>query len=157
MTTMPCRAMVTSTMRSVLTCLVLTPFVAGCLGGGGGRTRPAVLNSMTEQPHDPEKRDAVLGQAHSTAGPEHRKGFTPKMRRVETTAATAAAWIGHLLSDHENTFLGTATTFDEGELLAPIPEAPKADGKASDDEKPVEPLLPADDAELVPWVKLKKD
>jgi hypothetical protein len=112
---------------------------------------------MLEQPQDPEKRDTVLNQANSTAGPEHRKGFTPKMRKVETAAATAAAVIGQMFSSTQNVFIGTATTIDENELFEPVAVAPEPESAADADKKKREtgPLIPEDTTELVPWVKLK--
>ena len=135
-------------MRALLIALLLV----AC----GGKTRPAVLNSMLEQPADPEKRDSVLNQAQSTPGPEQRKGFTPKMHRAETAAATAAAIIGQMFSKTENVLLGTSTVIDENAMFAPLPVAPSPEGTAASKEnREAGPLIPDDKSELVPWVNLK--
>ncbi len=110
-----------------------------------GSIRPAVIPKLSELPivEDPGRSKAVLDSAHAEPGPEQQ----PKSkgaRKVETAAATAAAWIGILLSDHENVTLGGSATFDENVIIEKPPEK-----KA----KPAPP--PPSDEPLVPWVQLK--
>ena len=76
-------------------------------------------------------------------GPEQQP-VSKKARKVETAAATAAAWLGVLLSDHANVTLGASTTFDENQLVAPAP---------AQKPKPAPEPLPRDQP-LVPWIPL---
>jgi len=121
---------------------------------------------LSELPSDPARRDAVLDSANTTAGPEHRKGMTKKARQAETAAATAAAILGSMFSSSQSVTIGTATQFDENELIAPQavppprrPSPEKADDVATPDAPPTDGPPTADDgtpnADLVPWIKLK--
>ena len=159
--------------------LVLLYCSGGCFGiGSSGASRPAVMPMLSELPGDSTKRDAVLESANTTAGPEHRKGMTAKQRKVETAAATAAAIIGSMFSSTPSVTIGTASQFDENQLIAPdaVPALrPPSTGNADDAAKPdAPPTDNADDAakpdappaheagepgtsnaDLVPWIKLK--
>ena len=132
-------------MRRFLVLVLL----AGCVGG---TTRPAVMPRMTEQPSDPEKRNGVLDSANATPGPEQRKGFTPKMRKAETAAATAAAIIGEMFSSTENTMLGTSSAIDENLLIEEAPR--RADKPAPSDTPGANGAKDYESSQLVPWVKL---
>ena len=105
--------------------------------------RPAVIPKLSELPAEPERRNAVLDSAHALPGPEQQP-VSKKARKVETAAATAAAWLGVLLSDHANVTLGVSTTFDENQLVAPAP---------AQKPKPAPEPLPRDQP-LVPWIPL---
>jgi hypothetical protein len=130
-------------MRSAAALVLL----AACVGGSA---RPGVTPNLTELPADPGRRDAILDSSTQRAGAEHRRTSTPKERKVETTAATAAAVLGWLLSDHQNTILGVAGAFDEGLLVDDgAPTRPASDAKAPPD------APPADSEALVPWVRLE--
>lgn len=166
--------MVTTGMRPAcnpaMRALVALVLLGGCFGGasggsGVGATRPAVMPLLSELPGDPNKRDAVLDQSATAAGPEQRQGMTPKARKVETAAATAAAILGGIFSKTSSVTLGTATVIDATDLVAPQP-APRVkhpsppqngDGKEGD----ARPEAPAPDdpgssnADLIPWIKLK--
>lgn len=146
-------------MRAFLAVLLL----GGCFGtgaSGGGGARPAVMPMLSELPGDPGKRDAVLDSAAATAGPEQRKGMTRKERKAETAAATAAAIIGSMFSHTQSVTLGTASVFDEDQLIAPQavpqpqPTPGAADGSAKPDAPPTGDAGPSN-ADLVPWIKLK--
>jgi hypothetical protein len=125
---------------------------------------------LSELPGDPNKRDAVLDQSATAAGPEQRQGMTPKQRKVETAAATAAAILGGIFSKTSSVTLGTATVIDATDLVAPQPAprvkhpspSEKGDGKADGaKEGDARPEAPAPDdpgssnADLIPWIKLK--
>jgi hypothetical protein len=150
-----------SAMRAILVVLLLG--VLGCGGaakkGGGGSTgesRPAVIPMLSELPADPEKRNSILDSANQVAGPEHRKGFTKKERKAETAAATAAAIIGGIFSKTQNVTIGTSTTFDEVDIIAPHtikpqPVSPRGDGKQGENGETPE----GESKPLVPWIKLK--
>jgi hypothetical protein len=152
------------TMRALLAIVLL----GGCFGGGSvGAVRPAVIPMLSELPGDPTKRDAVLDQASATAGPEHRKGMTPKARKAETAAATAAAILGGIFSKHGNVTVGAASQFDENQIIAPdaVPRVRPA-GKADDPAKPDEakpdaakpdapPRSTESNTDLIPWIRLK--
>lgn len=159
-------------MRAFIAFVVLT----GCVGGGGGAgskgqsSRPAVMPLLSELPADPDKRNAILDSSNTIAGPEQRKSMTVKERKAETAAATAAAIIGSMFSSTPSVTLGTASQFDEVQLIIPTPvpssdgDGNKADtGKATDPGKPgADPAKPAPPPEpipsnqdLVPWIKLK--
>jgi hypothetical protein len=123
---------------------VLLVLLTGCFSSS---MRPAVIPKLSELPvvEDPGRSKGVLESAHAQPGPEQQ----PKSkgaRKVETAAATAAAWIGILLSDHENVTLGGSATFDENHLVDPQPEQKKP-AKPAPAEKHDEPL--------VPWIQLK--
>jgi hypothetical protein len=157
-------------MRALLALVLL----GGCFGGGSsGATRPAVMPLLSELPTEPTKRDAVLEQAATAAGPEQRKGMTAKERKAETAAATAAAIIGGIFSKTPSVTLGTSTLVDESVIApqaTPRPRRPSppenAPGKATDkapegaDDAAKPDAPPADDpgtsnADLIPWIKLK--
>jgi hypothetical protein len=104
---------------------------------------PAVIPKLSELPSEPERRNGILDSAHAQPGPEHQP-TTKKARKAETAAATAAAIIGSMLSNHENVTLGGGTTFDENQIVAPQPEQKP---------KPAPPPLETDES-LVPWVTL---
>ncbi|MEO6774798.1 MAG: hypothetical protein ABI467_17615 [Kofleriaceae bacterium] len=131
---------------------ILAVLLAGCLGGGGGSTRPAVLPMLSELPSDPGQRDAILDQSQQTAGPEQRKGMTTRERKTETTAAYAAAILGSMFSSDQNVTLGVSTT---GPVDArPSRREPNPDaGPGSGSANPAAIAPPA--GELMPWVKLK--
>ena len=131
-------------MRAVL--LVLLSIPLALLSTCGGPTRPAVIPKLSELPAEPEQRNLVLDSAHVEPGPEQQKGKTTGQKKVETAAATAAAWIGILLSDHENVTMGGQATFDENQIIAPQPEQ----------KKPAKPEPLPTDQPLVPWVKLNE-
>lgn len=133
----------------VLAVVVLLGACAGSGSGSGGGMRPAVMPKLSELPVERERRDAVLDSAGTRAGPEHRRGQTRKERQAETTAATAAAVLGWLLSDNENVILGGATSFDEN-WIVDDPDAPPPRGAEAAPEPP-----PTDNTDLVPWVRLK--
>jgi hypothetical protein len=148
-------------MRTLL-CLVL---LGGCVGAGSsgasGGSRPAVMPMLSELPRDPAKRDAVLDSASTTAGPEQRKGMTRKERQAETAAATAAAILGSMFSSTPSVTIGSASQFDETQLIAPdtvplprMPSAGSADGAAKPDAPPANDAG-APNADLIPWIKLK--
>ena len=124
-------------MRAVV--LVL---LTGCFSSA---MRPAVIPKLSELPAEPERRNAVLDSAHAEPGPE-QKPKSKSAQKVETEAATAAAWIGILMSDHENVTLGGQASFDENQLVDPQPEQKKQE---------TAPPPAKSDEPLVPWVRLK--
>jgi hypothetical protein len=139
--------------------LVVLALLGGCAGG----TRPAVIPMLSELPRDPQKRDAILDSAVAQPGPEQRKPLPPKLHKIETAAATAAAIIGGLFSKTKSVTLGGASLVDENRLFARPARRPAGEGKAEGDgegegdEKPSTtpaPDVPATD--LVPWVRLKQ-
>jgi hypothetical protein len=138
-------------MRAILF-VVLLGGCFGAKGGGGGGSRPGVMPMLSELPGDAEKRNAILDSSNHTAGPEHRKGMTKKERKAETGAATAAAIIGSMFSNTQNVTLGTATTFDENEVVAPQPMQPpspkqESSGSGADGREP-------EAKPVVPWIDL---
>jgi hypothetical protein len=138
--------------------LVVLALLGGCAGGA----RPAVIPMLSELPRDPQRRDAVLDSAVSQPGPEQRKPLSPKWRKVETAAATAAAIIGGLFSKSKSVMLGGASLVDENRLFKRPPGrrpsgAGEGEGEGEGEEKPSSPPsldVPATD--LVPWVRLKQ-
>lgn len=154
-------------MRALVALVVL----GGCFGAGssGGAVRPGVMPMLSELPGDATKRDAVLDQAAATAGPEHRKGMTPKERKAETAAATAAAILGSIFSKTKSVTIGAAGEFDENQIIAPeaVPRISRPN-EAGDPAKPGNPAKPATEAkpdappptspsnnDLIPWIRLK--
>lgn len=104
---------------------------------------------LSELPGDATKRDAVLESSNQVAGPEHRKGFTVKERKAETTAATFAAIIGSAFSKTQNVTLGTAGTFDEtGSLNKRSPvHVPSPEASSEVEKLPEKPVIP--------WIQLR--
>jgi len=140
-------------MRSSLFAAVL--LLVGCggagPGSGAGGSGPgiAVMPNLTELPGDLGKRDAVLDQANARPGPEHSRQnlSSPKARRAETYAATAAAILGDLFSTTHNVVFGTGGSFDENAILDGKPQpVPRAATDADGKDRPA--------GQLVPWVKL---
>ena len=119
--------------------------------------RSAVIPKLSELPADPEQRNAILNQSHAEPGPE-QKPVSKKARRVESAAATAAAVIGVLMSNHSNVTLGGAAAIDENLLFEDAPKR-KAKGEGDKDENGDKdgkaPSTNATDEPLVPWVRLK--
>lgn len=131
-------------MRLLATALV---FSTACISSS---IRPAVIAKLSELPADAGRRDAVLDGSIATPSPESRKGMTKRQRKVETAAATAAAWLGVLLSKSGNVTMGGAGNFDENRLFEDH-EQRRREGT----EPPKETAAPAVNAlELVPWVRL---
>jgi hypothetical protein len=126
--------------------------LGGCLAGSlDANSRPSVIPKLSELPGDAEKRDGILDQSGRTAGPENRKGMTKRERKIETTAAFAAAMIGSWFSKSQNVTLGMATTVDENHLFEkPAP----ARSKAKSDKDAVKGDAAPAANELVPWVNL---
>ena len=118
--------------------------LAACAGA-----RPAVIPKLSHLPTDPEKRDAVLDQSHAEPGPEQQPA-SPKARKVETYAATAAAIAGWLLSDSENVTLGGASIIEE---VPTKPQPKRANDKPDDTETPTP--VEIGDEKLVPWIRLQ--
>ncbi|HEU4730815.1 MAG TPA: hypothetical protein VFT22_23125 [Kofleriaceae bacterium] len=116
---------------------------------------------LSELPPDPGKRDAVLDSANTTARPEQRKGMTGKERKAETAAATAAAILGSMFSSTQSVTIGTASQFDENQLIDPQPVPPArgaADDSAKDAEQPAAAPTGAPEGpnpDLVPWIRIK--
>ena len=133
-------------MRAFLVTILMV--LVGCAGS----MRPAVIPKLSELPTEPERRNAVLDSAHTQPGPE-QKPSSKKAQKAESYAATAAAMIGLMLSDHENVTLGGAAAIDENLLFEDARPPRKPDGdKKKREEAPPEP--PRDEP-LVPWVRLK--
>jgi hypothetical protein len=131
-------------MRALIAVVVL----AACAG-----TRPAVTPTLSELPGDATKRDAVLDSANAQPGPEHHAKLKPKEHKAETAAATAAAVLGSILSDHTNTTIGTAVLIDETKPVTRKQPKRQGSGDAgSDDEAPPVDAVP--EGPLVPWVQL---
>ncbi|HUS33170.1 MAG TPA: hypothetical protein VMZ53_31930 [Kofleriaceae bacterium] len=140
--------------------------------------RPAVIPKLSELPSEPERRNGILDSAHAEPGPEH-KPTSKKAQKAETYAATAAAVLGLLLSDHKNVTIGGAAPIDENLVFEDAPKRKdgakkkqqagdgegEGDKDAGDkdagdkdagdaDSKPSE-APPTRDEPLVPWVRLK--
>ena len=94
----------------------------------------------------------MLDSSGALPGPENRKPLPPKLRKVETAAATAAAWIGQAFSTTQNVTIGTATSIDENRIASPAPRHPESPGAAA---APSDKSKPEDMRELVPWVRFK--
>jgi len=119
--------------------------------------RPAVIPKLSELPSEPERRNAILDSSHVEPGPENRP-TSKKARKAETAAATAAAVIGVLFSNHANVTLGGAAAIDENELFEDAKKRKPAQGETGDDDKDKDktsPPEPIDTGTLVPWVQLK--
>lgn len=141
-------------MRPLLFAFGLSGCFAGQLDSG---MRPAVLPSMTAVPTDPEQRNGINDQSQQVAGPEQRKGMSKRARKVETTAAWAAAIVGVAFSKSDNVLLGGAGTVEENQLFEKTPEKRPMRAKTSHtDPEGSEPPAGEDTAgDLVPWIKLK--
>ncbi|HEX5063311.1 MAG TPA: hypothetical protein VFV99_28235, partial [Kofleriaceae bacterium] len=96
--------------------------------------RPAVIPKLSELPTERERRNAILDSSHAEPGPENRP-TSKKARKAEAAAATAAAVIGVLFSNHANVTLGGAATIDENELFEDTKKHKPAQGEAGGDEE----------------------
>lgn len=117
-----------------------------------GPMRTAVIPKLSELPTEPERRNAVLDSAHAQPGPE-QKPKSKKAQKAEGYAATAAAVLGLMLSDHENVTLGGGSSIDENLLFEDAQPKRKQDAKKEDEK--AEPPIEHDGQPLVPWVRLK--
>ena len=127
-----------------------------------------MIPKLSELPSDSERRNAVLDSAHAEPGPE-QKPTSRKARKVETYAATAAAALGLLLSDHKNVTIGSAAPIDENLLFEKKRKLPGPEGQGSGsgggggsgsgggsgNGSATPPAEPADSNALVPWIRLK--
>ncbi|HEY5927976.1 MAG TPA: hypothetical protein VIV11_40095 [Kofleriaceae bacterium] len=113
-----------------------------------------MIPKLSELPvvEDPARAKGVLDSAHAQPGPEQQP-VSKKARKAETAAATAAAVLGVLLSDHANVTLGGAAAIDENLLFEDRPER-KQDGDGEQKKTEPPPLEPGDEA-LLPWIRLK--
>ena len=117
--------------------------------------RPAVIPKLSELPSEPERRNAILDSAHAEPGLENRP-TSKKARKAETAAATAAAVLGVLLSDHANVTLGGAAAIDENELFEDRQKPKTKDGEQGDGKDKEAPSPEQiDTGSLVPWIQLK--
>ncbi|MDB4963395.1 MAG: hypothetical protein JWP01_3394 [Myxococcales bacterium] len=136
-----------ATVRVLLLVMTLS---AGCFSSS---MRPAVIGKMSELPPEAQKRDAILDSAVAQPGPEQRQPLaSPRARKVETAAATAAAILGHMFSKTENVTFGGATTFDENQILQPTQQRPPGEREAEAKAKAKQDA--ADAGPLVPWVRI---
>lgn len=117
-----------------------------------GPMRPAVIPKLSELPSEPERRNGILNSAHVEPGPE-QKPTSKKAQKAEGYAATAAAVLGLMLSDHENVTLGVASSIDENLLFEDAQPKRKQESKREDEK--AEPPIEHDGQPLVPWVRLK--
>ncbi|MDQ3338837.1 MAG: hypothetical protein M4D80_27040 [Myxococcota bacterium] len=134
--------------------LAVTILLAAC----GGSTRPAVIPKLSELPGDSQRRDAILDSAHHQPTPEQHKKLTPKERKVETVAATAAAIIGSMMSDSKNVTLGIGTAIEENHLVDDTQE--RRETKATNEHERQHVRYGSKDLRDggsvdVPWVRLK--
>lgn len=105
--------------------LVVAMLVAGGCGGTG---TPTVMPNMTTMPDsDPQERNEYLDSTRARPRPEQRAGQSPKERRAEEIAATAAAVIGLMFSSSKTVLLGTETKFDESSWFVKPIEQPKSE------------------------------
>jgi hypothetical protein len=123
------------------------------LAACAGPMRPAVIPKLSELPSDPERRNGVLDGAHVEPGPEQRP-TSKKAQKAEGYAASAAAIIGVMLSNHENVTLGGAAAVDENLLFEDAKPKRKPDEKRESDDAKASPEITSDEP-LVPWVRLK--
>ncbi|MEJ7596664.1 MAG: hypothetical protein WKG01_02040 [Kofleriaceae bacterium] len=131
-------------MRAPWVLVVVT--AVGCAGSA----RPAVIPTMTQMPAESEKRDHLLDSAGARPTAESRKSQTPKERKAETAAATAAAVVGWLMSSSENVVLGASAPIDENRLFEdhqarPVPGPAPTEHDATPSDRP---------AVLIPWIDL---
>ncbi len=134
------RAVRTTLLRRHHTLALVALLAIGC----GERRTPAVMPNLTTVPDD--RLDAVIESSLARPGPENRPA-TVRDQRAETFAATAAAYLGMILSKDENTTLGVQWMIDD---------PPARAARAPDEAPPARPAeTPADTSNLVPWVRLK--
>lgn len=117
--------------------------------GCGSNTRPAVQRSLSSLPDDPIRRNEELESTRARPSAESRKTLTAGEQRAETSAATAAAIVGSLLSTTQNTVIGLGVALDPlPDLGGPIPGTYHAPA-------PTSPPPKVDPTTLVPWVQIK--
>src|SRR5450755_1891401 len=71
----------------------------------GASVHPAMIPNLSEMPQDGQTRDAVIDSSFAQPGPEQQP-VTKQGRKVETTAATAAAILGMFFSKTQNVDMG---------------------------------------------------
>jgi hypothetical protein len=115
-----------------------------------------MIPNLSEMPQDGQTRDAVIDSSFAQPGPEQQP-VTKQGRKVETTAATAAAILGMFFSKTQNVDMGVR--LEENDLVdrkhAHQPEgAGSGNGEHDDDQEHTrtDPAAPAN--ELVPWVHI---
>ena len=131
--------------------LAVLAFVLGC----GSSTHPVVQRSLTTYSDEPIRRSEEIEGTRARPSAESRKTLTKGEQRVETGAATAAAIVGSLLSDSQNTVIGVGVALDPvpelGARPIPVPDPPRQ--KVTPAPAPAQPKI--DPQTLVPWVEIK--
>jgi hypothetical protein len=91
-------------VRVLLFCLACSACVAA--------EHPAVIPNLSALPEDGTTRDAIVDSSFSQPSAEQQP-TTPEGRKLETTAATAAAILGMMFSKTDNVSLGARLDTDD--------------------------------------------
>src|SRR5207253_861663 len=83
-------------------------------GACGASMHPAMIPNLSEMPQDGQTRDAVIDSSFAQPGPEQQP-ISKQGRRIETTAATAAAVLGMFFSKTQNVAMGAR--LEENDLV----------------------------------------
>lgn len=117
------------------------------LACAGGAPQPTTMRLLSSLPVDRERAHEQMDSAVARPSAESRRTLPPKVRQVETIAATAAALVGSWFSTSANAIVGAGGRFDETELVPGT--------RATVTHEPAEePPVYRDANELVPWLRL---
>jgi hypothetical protein len=135
-------------VRVLLFCLACSACVAA--------EHPAVIPNLSALPEDGTTRDAIVDSSFSQPSAEQQP-TTPEGRKLETTAATAAAILGMMFSKTDNVSLGARLDTDDsiGPKRHPLPTDPQRDDKQKPKASPAAAEPPPQRSnELVPWIRV---
>lgn len=132
--------------------LLIVLLVVGC----SDRYHPAVIPKLSEVPS--ARVDDSISSSLARPDAEHRPA-TKRNRKIETFAATAAAYLGAIFSTTENVTIGSEW-IDVTPSRKHAPAAETKDGEAKEKNESKDTDKHEDKQEharqpLVPWVKIK--
>jgi hypothetical protein len=133
-------------VRVILFCLACSACVAA--------EHPAVIPNLTALPEDGTTRDAIVDSSFFQPSAEQQPA-TPEGRKLETTAATAAAILGMMFSKTDNVSLGARLDVDDsaGPKRHPLATDARRDNEQKPNAHPAAPEPPPPRSnELVPWI-----
>ena len=97
----------------------------------------SAVSTLSSLPDDRGKREERLDSEMQRPNPEEQAKKSPRALKIETAAATTAAFLGILFSKHQNVTLGVGIPLDENRIV--VPGETQADSKPTTDEADSKP------------------
>lgn len=112
-----------------------------------GSPQPTTMRLLSSLPVDRERAHEHMDSSTARPDAETRRPLPPKVRKVETVAATAAALVGSFFSTSDNAIVGMGGSMEETKIV-PETRATVTHGV----ERDAPPAYRASD--LVPWLRV---